>query len=189
MSLFQGEGSLVQAHSTKAKLLYFCKLAGSLSSRGKKSGTTPKLLYGPSLRHSLLSEMQTFPSSTTQGYFPWLKLPPRALATRSQRIQTSFPGLRRPQLMPCLGSNNCSGQAGSSAPLPPFSDSKGQPQLFASSLLHSTLFFFLLNLVFSQITSIDIFSLPENTDKKFSIPIIIFCCSAHGSSSSNRVPL
>lgn len=28
--------------------------------------------------------------------------------------------------------------------------------------------------MFSQITSIDIFSLPENTDKKFSIPILSF---------------
>lgn len=56
---------------------------------------------------------------------------------------------------------------------------------FLFSMFH--FFFFLLNLVFSQITSIDIFSLPENIDKKFPIPIIIFCCSDHGSSSSNRV--
>lgn len=38
-----------------------------------------------------------------------------------------------------------------------------------------------------QITSTDIFSLPENIDKKFAIPIIIFCCSTHSFSSNNRV--
>lgn len=89
-------------HTVFAKPLYFCKLAGSLTSQGKKSGTTPKPLQGPSLRHSLLSEMQTLPSSTTRGYFPWLKLPPRAPTTRSQRIQLSFSVLCRTHLMPSL---------------------------------------------------------------------------------------
>lgn len=183
--LYSRVKEVLHKHTVCAKLLHFYKLAGCLISQVKIQHHT-QTSFQPFPQARFIIWHANFIKQYSTRLFPLTKTtpkgPPDQQSSNPARFLGScqdsfyaFPCVSQDWLIPELLYHSSPTHRDSLRCLPPL-----------CYLLLFPFFFFSLNLVFSQITSIDIFSLPENTDKKFSIPIIIFCCSAHGSLSSNR---
>lgn len=187
--LYSKVKEVLYKHTVCAKLLHFCKLAGCLISQGQIQHHT-QASFRPFPQAQFIIWNANFTKQHNTRLFPLTKTTPKGPCDQEsldpagflgscQDPLYAFPWISQDWLVPGLLHHPSPTHRDSLRCMPPVC-------YLLLFLFFLFFFFFLLNLVFSQITSIDIFSLPENTDKNFSIPIIIFCCSAHGSLSSNR---